>query len=68
LLRPRLAPAIPPRRTISRVQLRFQGSNLTVFSGSPWDSRLCQTGRLMPLLRRCFCSHQPMKMNASVLF
>ncbi|MDP2880492.1 MAG: hypothetical protein Q8N89_02800 [Azonexus sp.] len=25
LLRPRLAPAIPPRRTISRVQLSFQG-------------------------------------------
>ncbi|MDP2881481.1 MAG: hypothetical protein Q8N89_07865 [Azonexus sp.] len=25
LLRRRLAPAIPPRRTISRVQLRFQG-------------------------------------------
>ncbi|MDP2880629.1 MAG: hypothetical protein Q8N89_03495 [Azonexus sp.] len=26
LLRRRLAPAIPPRRTISRLQLRFQGS------------------------------------------
>ncbi|MDP2881948.1 MAG: hypothetical protein Q8N89_10230 [Azonexus sp.] len=33
LLRCRLAPAIPPRRTICRVQLRFQGSILAKNSG-----------------------------------
>ncbi|MDP2880944.1 MAG: hypothetical protein Q8N89_05125 [Azonexus sp.] len=30
LLRRRFAPVIPPKRTISRVQLRFQGSSLQV--------------------------------------
>ncbi|MDP2883011.1 MAG: hypothetical protein Q8N89_15700 [Azonexus sp.] len=33
LLRRRCAPAIPPRRTICHVQLRFQGSILGKISG-----------------------------------